>query len=313
MMPAKISPIISKPLGRKNYGSIGHLPCSRMGSGDHACHEGQQRIATAKARDKHDEIIVTEKVDGTNVGIARIGGEIIALGRAGYFAQSSKYEQHQLFAAWVREREDFWREVLAPGERLVGEWLAQAHSTLYTLPLGPFAAFDLMQDEHRHPFAILKALCERYDIPMPKLLHIGGPLSVEKAMELHGPGAHGCDEPEGAVWRVERKGEFDFITKWVRPDKIDGKYLPGTATSLSDVPVWNWRPERTVVGFPCDGRGEENGDFVCTKDRIVKAALHLDGLMNEFEGDETAVGPEAFEALWDACTAYNATQAAQED
>jgi len=240
-----------KPLGRKNYGSIGHLPCSRMGPSDHACHEGQARIATEKARDKHDVIIVTEKLDGTNVGIACVGDEIHALGRAGYLAETSKYLQHRLFAQWVHEQD--WCSVLAPGERLVGEWLAQAHSTRYTLPLGPFAAFDLMV------------------------------------------------------------GEFDFMAKWVRPDKIDGKYLPGTATSLSDVPVWNWRPERTVVGFPCDGRGEENGDFVCTKDRIVKAALHLDGLMNEFEGDETAVGPEAFEALWDACTAYNATQAAQED
>lgn len=181
-MTTKNSPIIAKPLGRKNYGSIGHLPCSRMGPGDHACHEGQQRIATEKARDKHDVIIVMEKVDGSNVGIARVGDEIHALGRAGYLAQSSKYEQHQLFAAWVRESEEFWRDMLQPGERLVGEWLAQAHSTRYTLPLGPFAAFDLMV------------------------------------------------------------GEFDFMAKWVRPDKIDGKYLPGTATSVSEIEIWNWRP-----------------------------------------------------------------------
>lgn len=48
-----------KPLGRKNYGSIPHLPCSRMGPADHACHPGQQTIATEKARDRHDIIIVT--------------------------------------------------------------------------------------------------------------------------------------------------------------------------------------------------------------------------------------------------------------
>src|SRR3990167_10861784 len=123
-----------KPLARKNYGSIGHLPCSRMGPADHACHPGQQRIATEKARDKHDVIIVSEKVDGSNVGIARVGDAIHALGRSGYLAQTSKYEQHQFFAAWVREREAFWREVLVPGQRLVGEWLAQAHGTRYTLP-----------------------------------------------------------------------------------------------------------------------------------------------------------------------------------
>lgn len=31
--------------------------------------------------------------------------------------------------------------------------------------------------------------------------------------------------PEGLVYRCERKGEFDFMAKWVRPDFIPGKYL----------------------------------------------------------------------------------------
>jgi ATP-dependent RNA circularization protein (DNA/RNA ligase family) len=129
-----------------------------MGPADHACHAGQQRIATEKARDRHDQIIVTEKLDGSNVGIARAGDAIHALGRAGYLAQSSKFEQHQLFAAWVREREDFWRGVLSDGQRLVGEWMAQAHSTRYALPQGPFAAFDLMETERRLPFSFLRAM-----------------------------------------------------------------------------------------------------------------------------------------------------------
>ena len=231
-----------KPLGRKNYGSIGHLPCSRMGPADHACHEGQQRICTLKARDKHDVIVVHEKLDGSNTGIARVGPDIFALGRAGYLAQTSKFEQHQLFAAWVREREAFWREVLMPGQRLVGEWMAQAHGTKYALPRGPFAAFDLMVDERRLPFSVLQALCGEHAIPMPKLLHVGAPISVEKAMDLHDCGDHGCDEAEGVVYRVERKGEYDFMAKWVRPDKIDGKYLPEVTGALSTVPVWNWRP-----------------------------------------------------------------------
>lgn len=229
-----------KPLGRKNYGSIGHLPCSRMGPADHHCHPGQQKIATEKARDKHDRIIVTEKVDGSNVGIANVDGTIFALGRAGYLAQTSRFEQHQLFAYWVREQEPYWRSVLKPGQRLVGEWMAQAHGTRYTLPRGPFAAFDLMEGERRLPFDVLANLCALHEIPMPKLLHDGGPLSVENAMALHGEGHHGClDAPEGAVWRVERKGEFDFMAKWVRPDKIDGKYLPEISQCG---PVWNWRP-----------------------------------------------------------------------
>jgi hypothetical protein len=51
---------------------------------------------------------------------------------------------------------------------------------------------------------------------------------------------HGeLDDPEGAVWRVERKGAFDFMAKFVRPDKIDGCFLP----EVSGLPaIWNWRP-----------------------------------------------------------------------
>ena len=55
----------NKTLGRKAYGSIGHLPNSRVGPKDHHVHEGQARICTVKARDKHDRVIVQEKLDGS--------------------------------------------------------------------------------------------------------------------------------------------------------------------------------------------------------------------------------------------------------
>ena len=229
-----------KPLNRKNYGSIGHLPTSRMGPSDHHVHEGQQQICTVKIRDKHDLIIVTEKVDGSNVGIARINDDIVALGRAGYLAQSSKYEQHQLFADWVRKDEGFWREVLNPGQRIVGEWMAQAHGTKYSLPHGPFIAFDIMEGEDRAPFQTLLNICSRWKIAIPKIVHRAGAISIEDAMKKLGSGNHGAlDKPEGLVYRVERGGKFDFMAKWVRPDKIDGCYLPEIT---GGEPVWNWRP-----------------------------------------------------------------------
>lgn len=50
-----------------------------------------------------------------------------------------------------------------------------------------------------------------------------------------------CDEPEGVVYRVERHGKVDFLCKWVRPDKVDGKYLPEIS---GKPPVWNWKTTR---------------------------------------------------------------------
>jgi hypothetical protein len=231
------APIV-KPLGRKAYGSIGHLPCSRMGPADHHVEPGMQRICTERARDKHDRIIVQEKLDGSCVAAAMVGGHIVAIGRAGYPATSSKYEMHHLFAYWVRENEDRFRAVLREGERVVGEWLAQAHGTLYTLgDREPFGAFDIMRADVRMPFDDFRERIAAGNLATPTLLHDGGPISVAEAMRLHDANRWPCDEVEGVVYRVERKGVVDFLAKYVRPDKMDGKYLSGE-------PIWHWRPSR---------------------------------------------------------------------
>jgi len=237
-----------KPLGRKNYGSIPHLPNSRMGPGDHKCHDGQERIATVKARDKHDEIIVQEKLDGSNVGVARIGETIYPLGRAGYLAASSPYLQHRYFSNWAYANTERFMSALNDGERLVGEWLAQAHGTIYDLSHEPFVAFDLMIGTDRITYDDFFSRIGK-DFIVPYLIHRGDPLSVKSAMELLGEhGRHGAvDLVEGIVYRVEcnklidrhsgkRKRIVDFLVKWVRPDKQDGKYLE--SVSGGD-PVWN--------------------------------------------------------------------------
>lgn len=228
-----------KPLGIKSYGSIGHLPTSRLGPGDRHVHEGQARICTLKARDRHDTIIVQEKVDGSCVAVANVGGRILALGRAGYLAQTSRFEQHQLFAVWVREQEDRFAALLEPGERLCGEWLAQAHGTRYKLPHEPFVAFDLMVQHERLP---IDSFMERVGgaYVTPHIIHSGGPFCVDDTQPYLLVSSHGAVDPvEGAVWRVERRGKVDFLAKWVRPDKVDGAYLPEVSGQEA---YWNWRP-----------------------------------------------------------------------
>src|SRR5437870_765438 len=111
---------VVKPLGAKAYGHIAHLPQSRIGPGDHKLNEGQARILTEKLRDRHDLIIVQEKLDGSNVAVARVNGVLVPLIRAGYPAISSRFEQHRLFAAWVYENLARF-EWLGEGQRVCGE------------------------------------------------------------------------------------------------------------------------------------------------------------------------------------------------
>lgn len=233
----------NKPLGHRAYGSIGHLPTSRLGPGDHHVHEGQAKICTEKARDKHDTIIVQEKLDGSCVAVANIDGAIIALSRRGYLADTSPFEMHHLFAAWVRKNNGRFAAVLAPGERLVGEWLAQAHGTRYDLPHEPFVVFDLMVGHNRIVVDALLWRLAPVGFTMPYRIHTGGPITIVEVLPFLTKWGHGArDLVEGAVWRVERQGKVDFLAKWVRSDKVDGCYLPEVSGKEA---VWNWRPDGT--------------------------------------------------------------------
>lgn len=240
---------IVKPLGGKSYGSIPHLPGSRLGPGDHHCHEGQARIATEKPRDKHDRIIVTEKLDGSNVAVARVDGNILAIIRAGYLCEDSPHKQHHIFAAWVRRNENRFA-LLRDGQRIVGEWLYLAHGTKYDLKKSDdlFIPFDVIGDKGRFPHDEARDLFNRVDLRGANVIYDGAKektfnnasLSIIDALVMLGPyGSHGAQEQvEGAVWRVERHGKFDFMVKFVRHDKVDGKYFKDA--SGNQIEVYNF-------------------------------------------------------------------------
>lgn len=216
-----------KPLGRKSYGSIPHLSNSKLGPGDYHVHIGHERIATIKTRDKNDIVIVQEKLDGGNVGIAKLNGEIIALTRAGYLAATSNYETHWIFEKWVMQNMRRFDALLSEGERVCGEWLFHAVGTRYDLPHEPFVAFDIMIGPNRQSmFTVAKRLC-KHGFTLANTIHVGNSISVNDALELLGNGKHGAiDKVEGLIYRIERRGEVDFLCKYVNHDHQTGRYLP---------------------------------------------------------------------------------------
>ena len=238
-----------RPLGKKLYGTIPHLPNSRLGPSDKKASPGHVRIATEKRRDRHDLILVSEKLDGSNVGVAKLrNGSLVPLTRSGYEAALSPYQQHQYWAVWVWENSERFESLLARGEWCVGEWCIQAHGTRYVFEKEPFFMFDIFRENarviHSELTARNGALRRPFEVPHTIGQEDGGPISVEmmlalleeKPNEVHGA----IDSIEGFVWRVERKGKVDFLVKYVRPDKVDGLYLPETSVSENTEPIYNY-------------------------------------------------------------------------
>jgi len=240
-----------KPIAGRAYGSIPHLFHS-CANGDKFVGTGQHRIATEKARDKHDLIIVQEKVDGANVAVLKKDKMLIPISRNGHFCKDSTYSQHRIFHNWVMQhwtKFDFLKE----GERLCGEWMILAHGTKYDIKT-PFIAFDIIKDgmgDRKDGYRLsYQAFMERLPkaFAVPKVLHIGGPCPIDKALSELGPLGHcgALEETEGAVWRVERKGKIDFLAKYLRrsPDTI-GRYL-GHETEE----IWNVDINRFLAELP---------------------------------------------------------------
>lgn len=232
--------MLTKILGHNSYGSIPHLKSSKFGMGDYAIPSGQEKILTKQSRDHRDVVIVTEKLDGSNVAIYKApDGAIVPLTRRGYHCWESPYKQHHLFAKWVEQRTSFFQERLSCEERLCGEWLVQAHGIKYNLvdSLSVFAPFDIMVGHHRSSYL---DLTWRFGdaLTLPRLISYGPSVSVKWVSSVlkQPSSSHYCTKPEGAVWRVERAGAFDFMAKWVRPDMECGQYFP---ENTGQEEIWN--------------------------------------------------------------------------
>lgn len=233
--------VVQKPekiLKYKTYDSIGHLHESRLGPKDHHIDERSNSNFVSVLPNQQSLVIVQEKLDGTNVTIANVDNKIYALSRSGFDCSNSPQEQHQMFEKWVKREYDTWMLALAPGDRIVGEWLALAHGTIYKNLKMPFVAFDIFQDNKRLSFLEFTKRTSTFHITTPYVVHMGGACSIKRAHKIMAKEFPDYDY-EGFVYRLEEKGEFKSIAKYVRPGKIDGLYLK--ADSPDHKYIWNWR------------------------------------------------------------------------
>lgn len=225
----------TKPLGRKAYGSIGHLPGSKLGPGDHHLDEKQAALLTHRANPQHHgaRVVVQQKIDGACCAVAKIGGVIVPLGRAGYPAATAPYQHLRDFHAWAMARADRFDRLLSEGERVVGEWLGAKHAIAYAPETADslFVCFDLMRDSTRALHDEVTRRVAQEGLQWPHTIWSGLPITIPLAWEqlrlrdefaVRPVDAH----PEGLVYRYEHAGAVKFLGKWVRAD-FEGRVPEG--------------------------------------------------------------------------------------
>lgn len=231
----------SKPLGAKGYGSTPHLVGSRVGPSDSHVDPSLALIMTQKIRNRHDRVIVTEKLDGSCLTVANVSGWMLPVNRAGYLASDSPWPMQHVFADYVADRRRLFAAVLSDGERMAGEWMLQAHGTRYLIedPRDLFVAFSIIGPKGRIPHDEFASRVDAAGIRRAHVISDGPAMSQTAAVEALGEfGFHrALEQPEGAVWVLETRGEFNCIAKHVIPEKEDGKYLENLNGGDD---VWNY-------------------------------------------------------------------------
>lgn len=218
---------MKKKITNKGYGSIPHMSSSKKNQkADKRISLQQEEILTSRKVKKDEEVIVLEKVDGTNVSIININNEIFGVTKSGYDVRNSPYEHIRKFQDFLEKNKKKYIEILKNGGKISGEWMIKTHSVFYDIKHEPFIAFDFqLMNKERYSYDDLKAICSKYEIVPIGMVHRGDSIDVNSAIHKLGHGFHGAvDKPEGIVYRLERNGKVIFMAKHVR-EGINSKYM----------------------------------------------------------------------------------------
>ncbi|GAA5842019.1 hypothetical protein JCM3766R1_005725 [Sporobolomyces carnicolor] len=112
------------------------------------------------------QIVITEKLDGANMGFSLDRDRTIVVQNRSHFVDSAAHPQFRRLDAWVHEHGPELQRVLGRDEHfperyiLYGEWMAAKHSIPYDLLPDLFLAFDLY-DRASATFVSRKRLVDR--------------------------------------------------------------------------------------------------------------------------------------------------------
>jgi hypothetical protein len=94
------------------------------------------------------DIVVEEKVDGTNIGFSFDQAGAIRAQSRGDYLRKEGHPQFRLLWSWLAERKDLLGQVLKYERVLFGEWCFAVHSVRYNRLPDWFLGFDIYDHQH---------------------------------------------------------------------------------------------------------------------------------------------------------------------
>ena len=126
------------------YPRTPHLEGSRLQPGDHDL----EQVPLAELRGRY--VVVEEKLDGANAGVALGDDGKVRLQSRGHVLTGGPRERHfDLFKRWAGAHAAALERVCAGGVTMFGEWLYAKHTVFYDRLPHYFLEFDLRDDGGR--------------------------------------------------------------------------------------------------------------------------------------------------------------------
>lgn len=167
---------------------------------------------------QNTNLIIEEKVDGSNVGIFFTEGKLYIQSR-GHVLRGNDHPSFDLFKGWAFSKSDILHSILKDRYIMYGEWLYAVHTLRYNRLTHYFMEFDILDKENMKFLSNDKrqSLLGNSGIQSVPVLHKGAVKSMKQLVSLITTSNFG-GPMEGLYLKIEEDGYVTERCKYVRKE-----------------------------------------------------------------------------------------------
>ena len=168
------------------------------------------------------DIVVEEKVDGTNIGFSLDSTGALRVQSRGDYLRRDSHPQFQQLWSWLSARRDLLSRALSGDLILFGEWCFAVHSVRYDRLPDWFLAFDIYERGPGSFWSTDRKNRWLDDLGIKRVPEIArGRFSLESLLSLLGRSQVGSGLMEGLYLRQDSGERLAARAKIVRPEFVE--------------------------------------------------------------------------------------------